>query len=163
MTRRWYKQFWPWFLIFLPMCAVVASFTTLYIAIGAQQDMVVDDYYKKGKAINFQKDKQNAAMALKLSVDLALQPDAVAIDFVTGASSLDGSALEVNFYHTTLASKDFTVLAVKDARGQYKAPLTQEITGKWRVTIEPYDAQWRLRKTLKLPLEQTIHIDPLSH
>lgn len=29
--KPWYKQFWPWVLIFLPLSVVVASFVTLAI------------------------------------------------------------------------------------------------------------------------------------
>mgnify|MGYP003639778068 FL=1 len=48
----WYKQFWPWFLIILPMCAVIASLTTLKIALDNSDSLVAEDYYKQGKAIN---------------------------------------------------------------------------------------------------------------
>lgn len=32
-TKPWYRQFWPWFLIALPLTSVVASFATLWIAV----------------------------------------------------------------------------------------------------------------------------------
>ncbi len=32
-TKPWYRQFWPWFLIALPLTSVVASFVTLWIAV----------------------------------------------------------------------------------------------------------------------------------
>ena len=31
--KPWYKQFWPWFIIALPLTSVVASFLTLWIAV----------------------------------------------------------------------------------------------------------------------------------
>jgi len=39
----WYKQFWPWFIIALPASAVIASFTTLWIAISNPDGLVVTD------------------------------------------------------------------------------------------------------------------------
>lgn len=32
--KPWYKQFWPWFIIALPLSSVVASFTVLWLAIS---------------------------------------------------------------------------------------------------------------------------------
>lgn len=31
--KPWYKQFWPWFIIALPLSSVIASFTVLWLAI----------------------------------------------------------------------------------------------------------------------------------
>ena len=47
----WYRQGWPWFLIAFPATAVVAGIATLVIAIQTFDGMVVDDYYKEGRAI----------------------------------------------------------------------------------------------------------------
>lgn len=163
MTKPWYKQFWPWFILAFPISAVIASFTTLFIFLGAQPDMVVDDYYKQGKAINFQKDKQNRAVELKLSAELSLAEQALELAFSSGHSNLDGSALKVNFFHTTLAEKDFSVMAVQDAHGNYHANVAKLTQGKWQISIEPFDASWRLRKTLSLPVTGPIELTPFSH
>lgn len=33
-NKPWFKQFWPWFLILLPTCGVVASMATITLAVG---------------------------------------------------------------------------------------------------------------------------------
>jgi len=43
MGVPWYKQFWPWFIIALPASAVIAGFTTLWIAISNPDAMVLTD------------------------------------------------------------------------------------------------------------------------
>ena len=39
----WYRQFWPWFIIALPACAVIASFITLWLAVSRPDYLVVDE------------------------------------------------------------------------------------------------------------------------
>ena len=69
----WYKQFWPWFLILLPGTAVVATLYTVVIANQYADDLVVDDYYNEGLAINRQLERQNQAKALGLIAKLNSQ------------------------------------------------------------------------------------------
>ncbi|MCF6264334.1 MAG: FixH family protein [Xanthomonadales bacterium] len=40
-TEPWYKQFWPWFIMALPMAAVIASISTLVIAIKNPDYLVI--------------------------------------------------------------------------------------------------------------------------
>ena len=47
----WYRQFWPWFIIALPACAVIASFITLWLAVSRPDYLVVDeDEYRRLKS-----------------------------------------------------------------------------------------------------------------
>ncbi|MBD1389611.1 FixH family protein [Neiella sp. HB171785] len=162
-SKRWYQQFWPWFLLAFPLSAVIASFVTLFIFLGAQPDMVVDDYYKKGKAINFQKEKQSKALELGLAAQVSFTEGQVVIEFTGGGESLDGSALNLDFYHTTQAKRDFSVLAAKNGKGQYVAALPEDIVHKWQLSIMPFDQSWRLRRTITLPHPGALEFDPYSH
>jgi hypothetical protein len=38
--RPWYRQFWPWFLIALPMIAVIGGIVTLIIAVRSSDPLV---------------------------------------------------------------------------------------------------------------------------
>jgi hypothetical protein len=71
----WYRQFWPWFLIALPGSVVIAAFATLAIAITHDDEIVRDDYYKDGLAINQQLDREQLARTMNLSATLTWQPD----------------------------------------------------------------------------------------
>lgn len=42
--KPWYKQFWPWFIISLPAISVIASLTTLWIAISHPDSTVPNDH-----------------------------------------------------------------------------------------------------------------------
>ena len=78
-TLPWYRQFWPWFLISLPATVVVAGLSTWYIADRHADDLVVDDYYKNGLAINRQLEKKQRAEDQNISAQLAFSGGAVSV------------------------------------------------------------------------------------
>ena len=51
-TRPWYSHPYVWMVIAFPLAAVIAGFITLTLAIQSDTGLVVDDYYRKGQAIN---------------------------------------------------------------------------------------------------------------
>ena len=53
MKTSWYREPWAWLVFILPFTAVVAGITTYIIANTDPDSLVVGDYYKSGKAINF--------------------------------------------------------------------------------------------------------------
>lgn len=65
--QPWYKQFWPWFIISLPLSAVIGGIATLVLALQSPNSMVVDDYYKAGLAINETLARERAAAEQGLS------------------------------------------------------------------------------------------------
>ena len=42
-TRPWYRQFWPWVLIAIPLSAVVMGAITLWLALANPEHLVVED------------------------------------------------------------------------------------------------------------------------
>lgn len=73
--QAWYKQFWPWFLIILPLCAVFASVNLMLLAVENKDSLVSEDYYKDGKAINMDLRKIKHAKQLGLQFELHLTQD----------------------------------------------------------------------------------------
>ena len=65
----------PWLLISLPASAVVAGFITLWLAATTNNSLVVDDYYKEGKAINLQLARDRVASQMGLSGTRRRAPD----------------------------------------------------------------------------------------
>ncbi len=82
--KPWYKQFWPWFVIALPASSVVYSLTAVYIFSQNQVDLVAEDYYKKGKAINVDISRLRVADALKLHATVAVEENQIAVKFDKG-------------------------------------------------------------------------------
>ncbi|QSX31664.1 FixH family protein [Shewanella cyperi] len=146
--QAWYKQFWPWFLIFLPLCAVIGSFTTLKIAMDNSDALVADDYYKQGKAINQDLSKIQYAKQLGMQFSVEFQDNQLLI-VQHGGPAYD-AALNVAFYHPTLAERDFNLIATQDATHTYRIVPTVPMAGNWEVRLESFDNKWRLQKRLEL-------------
>ncbi len=152
--KVWFKQFWPWFLIILPLIAVVGGITTVIIATNNKPEMVVDDYYAKGKAIN--RDLTLLKNAQKLNIKaLVTQTNNELIISLNGVK--DNSSINLSLFHSTLANRDISLLLTADGNGDFHFDADTDLTGKWQLRIEPFDKSWRLQKTVTLPTS-TFHL-----
>ena len=100
----WYRQLWPWLLMLMPACAVVGGVITFWLAATTNNSLVVDDYYREGRAINMQLARDEAAASMGLSGSLSRQADAAVLQlhstagaalppFVTVRGRIGGSAV----------------------------------------------------------------------
>ncbi len=155
----WYKNFWPWFLIFFPLVAIIGCISLFITAIGNGPDMVVDDYYKKGKAINLELTKFEKAKALYLHGELNVTNDRVSFKFTKGDSS-NVHVLKLSFYHRTIKAHDFTATLTPNANQEFTALLNEYTQGAYSVFIEPIDGSWKMKENITLPTEQTVLVTP---
>ncbi|WJG07605.1 FixH family protein [Aliiglaciecola sp. LCG003] len=155
----WYKQFWPWFLITIPLLSMILSITMLNLALTTEDSLVIDDYYKEGRGINMQLSKIKQAQKLNIRTQLGINGVSVQLRFVSGKPS-SGEALQLAFHHATLEQNDFTVLLTSDAQGIYRATLDNEISGKWKVTLLPLDGEWKVLQDVFLPRAQSFDFNP---
>lgn len=84
----WYRQLWPWLLISLPLTSVILGFLMLWLGLQTNNSMVVDDYYKEGKAINQRIARDQAAAILGVQASLRAAPDGLALT-LTQLSTMD--------------------------------------------------------------------------
>ena len=152
-TLPWYRQFWPWFLILLPASVVVAGLSTVYIASKHADDLVVDEYYKDGMAINRQLEKKEYARELGIAAQLKFSAHSVAVT-VTG--EVNNNTLYLRLSHPLEADQDFTVELTAVEPGFYAGILQREIMARWHWTLENGDERaWRLDGTVG----QTLSVD----
>ncbi len=153
----WYAQRWPWLLMLGPAIVVVAGVITGYLAYTRQDALVVDDYYKRGKAINLDLRRDRAAGALALAG--ALRYDAGSRT-MSGALTSFGKPVTAPFRivlaHATLPEKDLSLMAYPDAQGQFKLPLAQFGQARWNVTVEGGQREWRLAGAWRYPAETAL-------
>jgi hypothetical protein len=141
-TQPWYKQFWPWVLILLPATVVVAGLTTVFIANRHADDLVVDEYYKDGLAINRQLEKKQRAQALGISVQLHFGEAAINVH-TTGP--IAAGELTLLMSHPLEADRDFSIILSRLEPGVYSGNLPQPIAPRWHWTLELAGEQgWRL-------------------
>ena len=137
----WYRQFWPWFLIALPATVVVAAIATLVIAQRGADDLVVDEYYKDGLAINRRLEKQQRARQLGLHAVLQLDGQSARLRLQPHG---DYGTLRLDLSHPLEAQRDFSVELSSTAPGEYAAHLPREAGARWHWALQPADGQWRL-------------------
>ncbi|EDQ02293.1 FixH family protein [Shewanella benthica] len=146
--QPWYKQFWPWFLIILPLCAVVASINLLYLAVVNKDPLVSEDYYKDGKRINRDLKKIKYAKQLGLQFEMIVDNNTLTITQHGGEPYL--AAMNVEFFHPTIEARDFTQVVTADGNQVYRISLDKPIIGSWEVRLDGYDRKWRIQKRLEI-------------
>ncbi len=157
MVKPWYKQFWPWFLIILPLTVVVWTIVTVIVFSNNSVSLVTEDYYKKGKGINIDLSKIHVAEELGLKASVYSAGNDVVIQFDKG--SLDHfPALQVMFAHRTLADRDFSKLATSDAKGNYKISLDDEMQGPWFIELTPHNGEWLVQGRVTFPSSSPVQL-----
>ncbi|MGB1140317.1 MAG: FixH family protein [Halioglobus sp.] len=140
-SEPWYRQFWPWFLIMLPASVVIAALTTVYIANRHADDLVVDEYYKDGLAINRELAKIDRADVLGIGVDLKLQDGQVQAN-VTGP--VIDARLSLQLSHPIEADNDLELSLLRIGDGLYSATLPDVVRSRWHWVIESTGSEpWR--------------------
>jgi hypothetical protein len=155
----WYRQFWPWFLIFIPGLAVVGGIVTIYVATSRPHTMVVDDYARIGLATHrkMERDERAAELGLTATVSVGRTPAEIRV-------RLDGDLprpdhLLLSLSHPTLASADRS-LTLPGYGEAYSARLDAPLEGRWYVQIEAPDGDWRLAGELRAGMDSLRLVPP---
>lgn len=151
----WYRYGWPWFLISIPLISVGLGSVMLYLALTANNSLVVDDYYKEGKAYNLRIERDRAASLLKLNAVVTSNSEGLVVQLSQADSedlpaSLVSDAqrirelyvmletLHVRWVHVTQAERDGEADLQFIGGGRYIAQgsfLPEQ--GKYRLHIQP--------------------------
>ena len=148
--QPWYKQFWPWMLIALPLCSVVSSLTAAYIFTQNKVSLVAEDYYEEGKGINIEISQLRRAANLGLLASLQIHNTDGVLIFDKGALP-HYPTLMMTLSHRTLAAEDVTLRLTSDAQGRYRFQLPKHLEGPWFIVITPFDNQWKLQDKVHFP------------
>lgn len=159
--KPWYAHRWPWLLMIGPVTVILAGIYTGWLALSQQDALVVDDYYKQGKAINQDLRRDRAAESLGLSANLRYDPAAGKLNgrVLSYGQPIPG-ALQVRMIHSTRPDQDISLAAQLDQNGNFSVALPMLERARWQVQIENERRDWRLYSTWKWPQQQAIEIKP---
>jgi hypothetical protein len=162
IQKPWYRQLWPWMLIAIPFSSVMGGVLMIYLAVSHPNDLVKDNYYQDGMAINRQIDKDLAASRLGVQADIGFDEEFG--DIVVDLRGVDENALIMELFHPIDRDKDKIAGLAKTPeephryRGQFQAPLF----GRWYVELRDADDQWRMRGRITFPVDGVLEMRPVS-
>ena len=152
----WYRQRWPWLLMIGPVWVIVGGIIMVTLASGRPDALVVDDYYKQGKAINQDLSRDRAAAAIGAQATLAYDPARSRLSGrVAAQSSLAGLQIRIRLAHSTMPEKDLLLLVKPDAAGEFEVALPMLEQARWRVVVEPVERSWRLAGVWQWPQDRS--------
>ncbi len=146
-SKPWYRQFWPWLLISLPLTSVVAGVTTLFIAMDDPDGLVADDYYKAGLAINRTLERQGEAR--RMGIGARGQLDLTTGDVLLSVDGLTTSPgpLTLRLAHATRSTHDqqIELRPVPGGGNRFAGQLSDRLRqGAWTLFLEPAAGTWRV-------------------
>jgi hypothetical protein len=127
-----------------PAAAVAMGIVMLVLGLRSDDGLVVDDYYKRGLAINQVLDREARAAALGLVATLSFSPerDRVRVRLSGGGESVAQATLRL--VHSTRAGQDQSVALAAGAGGLLEGGLAPVPAGTWRLVVEDPGGAWRL-------------------
>lgn len=158
-SKPWYTHRWPWLLMLGPTLVAIAGSYTCWIAFTRQDAMVVDDYYKQGNAINKDLRRDVAATKLGLSFNAVYDPkhERITGQLVSFGRPFEGKIVLL-FSHPIQPEKDRKLEAQVDAKGNFETPMPFFDIGRWNITIESNNRDWRLTGVWKWPQQESIKL-----
>jgi hypothetical protein len=153
----WYTHRWPWFLMIGPASVLVAGSVATWLALGHPDAMVVDDYYKQGKAINQDLRRDRAASAMQLALKLRYEGGRLQGRIDSFGRPL-GAPFTIHLAHPTLPERDLSLLVRPDADGAFSVPLPVLEHTHWQVVAEGNQRDWRLARSWDWPRQQELAI-----
>lgn len=158
----WYREPWPWILMAGPATVIVAGAITIWLAVVSFDGLVVDDYYKRGLAINQTIARSDRAHTLGLSGDFSVDPGTGAVDVRVegGGGATTPATLRLALVFATRAGHDQSLTLTRTSAGRYAGRAGALGPGRWQLLVEDAEGTWRLKGTLNAPREHAASLAP---
>ena len=160
--KPWYRHTWPWVLILIPFAAVLFGILMIYMVTRYPDDLMVDNYYKEGMAIN--RSLSMDARAQDLGVEAALiVSNAGQIRFSMTAAT--DTVIVLELFHVTDREQDKVLIlypefGMTEENAVIYSATNQDMDkllhspGIWYLQLSGSDDQWRLRQRIQTPVQQ---------
>ncbi|MDH5648468.1 MAG: FixH family protein [Gammaproteobacteria bacterium] len=159
-ARKWYQQPLVWMIIAIPGSAVVVGIFMLQLAIRSDDGQVVDDYYKKGKAINrvLKRDREAARLGLEGAIVIAIDDNSLHLTLTQKNQAPLPNLLGLKLLHATRGSIDQEVSMVLTPKGIYRGFFSPMQPGRWYVQLET--EEWRILGEWQYPQQTNVILRP---
>ena len=152
--RPWYGHPWVWLLIAIPGVSVILGITMIVLATGSPNDLVRDDYYKAGLAINQDLSEEQRAEELGIHATLENRGPGhllLRVEAPGGVELVESDAeLVVEVQHPTLAERDLQLRAGSVATGRWALTLPR-FEGVRTLQVRHPGAGWAIRRDVRAP------------
>lgn len=160
VERPWYQQFWVWFVIAIPACAIFFSLQFVYIAVTHKDPVVRGDWYEDGKTINESFARNERALGLGLSADIRFDDTTGEVLLTLRARQpIEAPTLELNFVHATQTMRDQRLVLQRLMGNEYRGQLARPLDGIFQVELST--PEWRLHGTRSLPSAEVLNLTAL--
>ena len=178
-TTPWYKEPWAWFIVGIVATSITWGLFQLSVAFRKADSVVVDDYYKNGKAINIDLTRDENAKALDIAALLTLDALTGEIQVeVTGKAAANNGenktddlpdTLKLSLLSPAFADQDQRIILKRSISGLYVGQLEQEISGQRYIQLETldtlipevgYESGWRISQRTDIQGSMNIQLTP---
>lgn len=153
-AKPWYKYPWPWLLMAGPAIVVVAAFYTYHLAATRNNpSLVTDDYYREGKNIALQMERDEEAERRQIRAELLISPDNNRAKVLLSGNIEPNVPIKLLWLHPARSEYDQTVemqqqggAAAAANRVEYAAVFqTLRPADHWYVRLEDSTGKWRVQ------------------
>jgi len=159
--QKWYREPWPWALFGIPAATMIAGVITISLAIRSEDGLVADDYYKQGLAINQTLARDDSAKRLGLHASVSLEDGRLLLYVICNPGVVLPSSLRMHWAHPTHSGSDQVLILNKDG-DRYAIALPQMPAGRWNVSVEDLQGDWRIVGSLPMPFSGRLEISAVQ-
>lgn len=127
----------------LPAIVVVASLFTVYLAFSRADDVVADDYYREGLAINQRQAEDQVAASMALHAEITR--DQTGISVRVDKLERYPDTLLLTLSHPTVAARDHELQLHYAGNQLYRGMELHSGSDSWYWTLSEKSGNWRLR------------------
>lgn len=146
-----------WLIAGLPAIAVIASFTTYFIAADKPDTLVNAGYHKEGLAPIKDTSREELAAVKSITAELEIGQREIRVR-LAGQMKTMPDHLEMLLLHPVDAAQDVRITLTSLGNGLYSAPEPATHYGKQQWILEPDIQDWRLTGELTLPLSGPLNL-----
>ncbi|GGP19130.1 FixH family protein [Silvimonas iriomotensis] len=145
--RPWYKQPWAWFILLLPVIAIVGCINLIWLAGKHSDGVVADDYTRTGDEVTQVLARDQAAARLGLRATATI--DAQGLARIELNQPVAGP-LQLKLLHPTVARNDQAASLSDQGNHLWQGQLAHPPGAvRWDVELSDNKNTWRLRGQMK--------------